>query len=164
MAHSAPSAGATVLIRPATNKDRPRLVELCGALFREDGGARDQSTVVDWPAKNGDRYFRDLAVGSHGTCWVADDAGRVCGYLVGRMRPVSDMRTVRVAELEEMYVAPQWRCTGIGGKLVDAFFEWAHTHGADRAAVTAYATNERALAFYRRHGFAPRSVSLERPL
>jgi GNAT superfamily N-acetyltransferase len=156
--------GASVLIRPASNRDRPDLVGLCAALFREDGGRRDPSTVVDWPLSHGERYFRDLAVGTHGTCWVAEYGGQVCGYLVGRMRPDSDMRTVRVAELEEMYVAPDRRCAGIGGKLVDAFLEWARAAGADRAAVTAYATNERAQAFYRRHGFGPRSVSMERPL
>jgi GNAT superfamily N-acetyltransferase len=155
---------ATVLVRPATNKDRPDLVELCIALFREDGGVHDSSTVVNWPVANGDRYFRDLAVGSHGTCWVAEESGRVCGYLVGRMRPDSDMRTVRVAELEEMYVAPRWRCHGIGGQLVAAFLDWARAFGAHRVGVTAFASNERALAFYQRHGFAPRSVSLERPL
>jgi GNAT superfamily N-acetyltransferase len=154
----------TVTVRPATTKDRRHLVRLCVALFREDGGVHDPSTVVEWPVTHGEAYFRDLAVGSHGTCWVAEDSGRVCGYLVGRMRPTSDTRRVRVAELEEMYVAPRWRSTGVGSKLVDAFFEWAQTHGADRAAVTAFATNERALAFYRRRGFAPRSVSLERPL
>jgi GNAT superfamily N-acetyltransferase len=120
--------------------------------------------VVDWPVRHGEAYFRDLAVGNHGTCWVADESGRVCGYLVGRMRPRGDVRTVRVAELEEMYVAPDRRCAGIGGRLVAAFLDWARASGADRVAVTAYATNERALAFYRRHGFGPRSVSLERPL
>jgi GNAT superfamily N-acetyltransferase len=151
-------------VRAATMKDRSRLVELCAALFREDGGVHDPSTVVEWPVSHGEAYFRDLAVGSHGSCWVAVDAGQVCGYLVGRMRPDSDMRTVRVAELEEMYVRPESRSAGIGGKLVDAFLEWALAHGADRAAVTAFATNDRALAFYRRRGFAPRSVSLERPL
>jgi GNAT superfamily N-acetyltransferase len=156
--------GGSVLIRPATNRDRSDLIQLCAALFREDGGARDSSTVVDWPLTHGERYFRDLAVGDHGTCWVAEEDGQVCGYLVGRMRPDSDMRTVRVAELEEMYVAPEWRCAGIGAKLVDAFFEWARMSGADRAGVTAYATNDRALAFYRRNGFGPRSVSMERPL
>ena len=151
-------------VRPATIKDRADLVELCISLFREDGGIHDPSTVVDWPVRHGEKYFRDLAVGSHGTCWVAEDSGRVCGYLVGRMRPDSDMRTVRVAELEEMYVAPRSRSAGIGGKLVDAFLEWAQANGADRAAVTVFATNDRGLAFYRRRGFAPRSVSLERPL
>lgn len=159
MAHS-----ATVLVRPATNKDRSDLVGLCIALFREDGGVHDPSTVVDWPVAHGDRYFRELAVGTHGTCWVAEGAGRVCGYLVGRRRPDSDMRTVRVAELEEMYVAPDWRGRGVGGRLVGAFLDWAGEVGADRVAVTAFASNERALSFYRRHGFAPRSVSLERPL
>jgi len=154
----------TVHIRPATTRDRPHLVRLCTGLFREDGGVHDPSTVVDWPVVHGEAYFRDLAIGSHGTCWVAEDAGGVCGYLVGRMRPPSDTRNARVAELEEMYVAPSSRGAGIGARLVDAFFAWALANGADRAAVTAFARNERALDFYHRRGFAPRSVSLERPL
>jgi len=35
--------------------------------------------------------------------------------------------------------------------------------GVAELTVTAYAGNERALAFYARHGFAPRSVILARP-
>lgn len=153
-----------VEIRLAAAEDIPRLVELCAALFQEDGGTRDQSTVVDWPLENGTDYFEDVLAMASSACWVAVADDGVCGYLTGRFQRRTDMRTVRLVDLEAMYVEPSVRSAGIGGWLVASFLDWARELRADRVSVTAYAANERALSFYRRHGFTPRSVSLERPL
>jgi GNAT superfamily N-acetyltransferase len=56
------------------------------------------------------------------------------------------------------------RSAGIGALLVDEFAAWARDAGASTLQVTAYAANDRALAFYERIGFTPRSVVLARPL
>jgi ribosomal protein S18 acetylase RimI-like enzyme len=69
---------------------------------------------------------------------------------------------VRGAELESIHVYPQFRGSGIGSRLVEAFLAWAAEHGAVRASVTAYAANESAIRFYERHGFTVRSLVADR--
>ncbi len=62
-----------------------------------------------------------------------------------------------------MYVLEGYRGQGVGARLVDEFLGWAWSRGAERASVVvAYAANERAIRFYQRAGFRPKSVSLER--
>jgi len=64
--------------------------------------------------------------------------------------------------LESICVRENQRSSGVGTKLVEEFIGWAGSQGAGRVSVTAYAANERAIRFYERFGFRPRSVSLER--
>jgi GNAT superfamily N-acetyltransferase len=68
------------------------------------------------------------------------------------------------ADLESIFVVPDRRGDGVGAALVDAFAGWARQSDAAEVTVTAYAANERAVAFYARHGFRPRSVVLARQL
>ena len=68
------------------------------------------------------------------------------------------------AVLESIRVDPGARGTGVGTRLVEHFLAWARAKGAKRASVTAYAANDGAQRFYRRHGFAPMSVMLRREL
>ena len=61
-------------------------------------------------------------------------------------------------------MVPDHRGGGVGAALVGEFAGWAAERGADELTVAAYAANGRALAFYARHGFAPRTVILARSL
>jgi GNAT superfamily N-acetyltransferase len=148
-------------IRLASVDDLPAVVALSGGLFAEDGGLRDAYLDVQWPAREGHRYYRAVLTTRDAACWVAVRGGRTVGYLVARVNGPYPPRPVKVAELESVFVEPEHRGCGVGAGLVAAFAEWAAAAGAQRVAVTAYAANERAIAFYRRHGFEPKSVSLE---
>ncbi len=150
-----------VTIRTAAKADLDEVVALSIALFAEDAGQRDLYTDLGWPEREGREYFGGLLSGPSTRCWLAEVDGTICGSLVGRINRDSTVRPVRVAELESMYVRPEYRSAGVGAALVAEFFEWARSRGAQRAAVTAYAANDRAIAFYERNGFQPRSVHLE---
>ncbi len=138
-----------VRVRRAGEGDVPEVVGLSAALFREDAGQRDPSMNLDWPAEEGRGYFAGL---------------EAVGYLAGRLRDADTLRPVGVAELESMYVREGSRDSGVGARLVEEFLGWARERGAERASVTAYAANERAIRFYERLGFAARSLSLERKI
>jgi len=152
-------------IHVATADDIDDLVASVAGLFREDGGAHDSTMDTTWPAKNGAEYYGSV---------VDDDAvllalarsgdGRALGHLVGKFQPPSDIRLVPIAVLESIRTDPDVRGTGVGSKLVEHFLGWARAKGAKRASVTAFAANERAQRFYRRHGFAPMSVTMRSAL
>ena len=154
----------SVTIRRAGVEDVPTLVALSDGLFQEDAGQRDPFMNLAWPREEGAGYFHQRMRDERCLGLLALVEGQAVGYLLGYMKPASTLRPVSTTELESMYVSPGHRSQGIGQALVDRFLAWARKQGAERVSVTAYAANDRALAFYRRNGFAPKSVTLERGL
>ena len=150
--------------RKATDRDVPGVVECSAALFQEDAGARDPSIDVSWPRSYGPARFREMIDDADRLLLVAEAEGAVVGHLSGSLSHPSPMRPVTVATLMSMYLRPEWRSYGGGGLLVASFHEWARQNRADRVSVTAYAGNDRAIAFYRRNGFEPHALILESPL
>ena len=62
-------------------------------------------------------------------------------------------------ELISMWVAPVARGHGVGDALVNAVVEWAREQQASSLSLGVLEGNERAEAFYRRHGFVPFGTS-----
>ncbi|GHE29266.1 hypothetical protein GCM10017673_34670 [Streptosporangium violaceochromogenes] len=148
-------------IRRATTADLDGIVACSSALFAEDAGTRDPALNVNWPRERGPSWFAAALEDPGRLVMVAEDDGRVVGHLTGALTGPTSMRPVTVATLGSIYVRPTYRGRGIGSGLVAEFRAWAGGHGAQYAGVTAYASNEAAVRFYRRHGFAMRSVVLE---
>lgn len=150
-----------VQIRKATSDNIASLVELNFALFQEDAGQRDPYMNLNWPKEDGHEHFSKLVSGDDSVCLLATTREAVIGYLVGYLWNGGNLRPLKMAELESMYVRQNWRSRGVGSQLADEFMKWAKQKGAQRAAVTAYAANTLAIAFYRRLGFEPKSLTLE---
>jgi RimJ/RimL family protein N-acetyltransferase len=89
---------------------------------------------------------------------------RCVGFLTLRGGTLSRLR--HAAKLEVM-VAPQWRGHGVGKALLGAGIAWAEASSVlTKVGLAVFATNERALALYRRFGFSeegrrPREYRLE---
>jgi ribosomal protein S18 acetylase RimI-like enzyme len=149
------------VIRRAVEEDVSVIVEFNYALFQEDARQRDPFMNLNWPREEGHEYFSKLLKSEKSLGLLAEVDGQVVGYLIGYMMRSSTLRPVRLAELESMYVREEYRSRGIGQQLVERFLEWARGQGGERVSVTAYAANERAIAFYRKLGFAPKSLTLE---
>lgn len=152
---------ADVRIRPAVADDVDVIAALNAALFREDAGQHDPSRDQGWPQREGRSYFGGVLADQRCICYLAVCGDDAVGYLVGRLREGGGTRPLRLADLESMYVQERFRSQGVGAHLVARFLGWAGQHGADRAAVQAYAANERAIGFYHRIGFRPMVLSLE---
>ncbi|ELZ50006.1 GCN5-related N-acetyltransferase [Halorubrum coriense DSM 10284] len=91
-------------------------------------------------------------------------AGSVVGYvfvLPARMAMIWD-----AAVLNELYVAPDHRGTGVADDLIDAALALASDQDLplDRLVLDVDAANERARAFYDRHGFESWGELVARPL
>ena len=140
------------------------LVRLCSALFAEDAGSRDPFTDVGWPGVHGWDHFRSLISRSDALCLLAKSGRAPVGYLAGYVGEPTEIRPVRVAELQSLYVEAGSRGRGVGSALVEEFLAWAGVRMAGRVSVTAYASNDAAVRFYRLSGLGPKSVTLEMPL
>ena len=149
-----------IAVRTATAADIDGLVASTAALFAEDGAARDRLRNPAWPGLHGRDWCAGLLADPDALVLVAAAGPEVVGHLVGNYAESSPMWLAPRAELVSMFVARQHRGDGVGGRLVAHFTGWARDRGAARIQVDAYAANESALRFYRRHGFAPLSESL----
>lgn len=154
----------TWTIRPATPADVPAVVTLCDALFQEDSGQRDPLMNHAWARQHGHAYFAGRLDDPRYVVLVAEHGGSVIGYLAGSTTAPGALRPVQSAELESMWVEPDWRGHGVGHALAEALLRWAHGQGAVWITVSAYAANIRAVAFYERLGFSAHTVTLGRRL
>jgi GNAT superfamily N-acetyltransferase len=151
-----------IQIRPASSADVDGFVASSVRLFAEDAGTYDDTVDVEWPRKHGAQRFLDGLDDPHRLVLVAVvPPGTVVGHLLGLVTEPTAMRPVRVATLQSLYVLGAHRGGGVGARLVNEFRQWARGRDSDRLEVTAYAGNDGALRFYRRHGFAAQSVLLE---
>jgi GNAT superfamily N-acetyltransferase len=69
-----------------------------------------------------------------------------------------------VAHLVSVYVTPSLRGTGLFDALAQAVFDWARARGCTEIRLEVALANARALAAYRRLGFAPTGYSQPHPL
>lgn len=103
-----------------------------------------------------------------GSCFlVAEAPGRLLGYAFGQIH-LNDERSVfpasvRIFELEELYVVPNERRRGIGGALLDGVLAAARVQGVRHFLVYSAARPiDPVIQFYRSRGFAPWSVQMFR--
>jgi GNAT superfamily N-acetyltransferase len=150
-----------IVIRRALPEDVPGLVDSSAALFAEDGVTRDRLRDPQWPQDHGRPWIEGLLASPDALVLVAAGRdGTVVGHLIGHFNASSPMWTGPRSELVSTYVSPAHRGRGIGGRFVADFLGWSRDRGAERFHVSAYAANEDAVRFYRRHGFAPLSIEL----
>jgi len=122
-----------IVIRAGRKSDAPAL----GAIHRHSRIAAMPWLPVLHSAEE-DAEFLGTVVLARQKVWVAEDpTGEPVGFAA-----VSD------GMLNHLYVAPTWQGRGVGSALLEA----ART-GMDRLELWVFQRNERARAFYRRHGF-----------
>lgn len=66
--------------------------------------------------------------------------------------------------VNNLYVRPERRDEGIGAKLLDAAEETFRTSGIETISLEALTANDAARRFYRRQGYTPHRVELEKEL
>ncbi|MDY0097394.1 MAG: GNAT family N-acetyltransferase [Candidatus Dojkabacteria bacterium] len=121
----------------------------------------DKDIDLNWPFSDaGTEYYKELAGGTYGKCYVAEEDGKAVGYIALGFKDWG-YRTGKHVELENMGVLPEYRSKGIGRLLVDKAKEWARSVNATKLYVSAYWGNTGARNFYEREGFEPIDQGLE---
>jgi GNAT superfamily N-acetyltransferase len=153
----------TIRIDAATKDDVADILASAEALVAMDAGVHDAAaTNRDWGRQNGIAYCTSLLDSDDTVVLLARDGDQVVGHLVGRLYGPGSLHPVLMADLESIHVYPGHRGRGVGEQFMTAFLAWAREKAAARVTVTAYAANEGARRFYARHGFAVRSVTMDR--
>jgi len=154
-------------IAPADRADRADAKRLFAALHIYNAGLDPRFALsVDW-GYHLDLALDRLAAGVVGMGVLTRDrynenAIGLAFAEVHRGAPLWAMRDW--LELADLYVEPAWRGTGLAAALTERVEEWGRMRAIDVVQLYVTATNERALAFYRKGGFQPAQYILRKPL
>lgn len=85
---------------------------------------------------------------------VAEERGKILGY-------AGMYLTLEEGEITNVAVAPQERCRGVGGMLMDAIKREAERRNLARLVLEVRTSNESAIRLYERKGFHNRGVRKE---
>lgn len=114
------------LIRLATSNDVPALLVLARRMYEESQFTAWCGFSEDSVTRHIDRLFKD----ADSTFLVDERDGRIAGFITGHVRPVFfDHNTIQGIE-DNWYVAPAYRRTSSGIRLLQVFLGWAKQSGA----------------------------------
>jgi GNAT superfamily N-acetyltransferase len=141
-----------IKIREASVSDIPALCNLLTILFTQEA---DFTPDLD-------KQFRALKTiienASIGRTYCADNKGKVIG-MVSVLFTVSTAEGGAAAWMEDLIVHADYRCQGVGLKLVRRAVEGARSVGCTRITVLTDATNSSAIRFYEHDGFVRSSMT-----
>ena len=146
-------------VRCARPRDVPQLLALVRRYWQFEG-------LGTFDALRLEVLLQELiGSGTRGQVWVAERAGRLCGYLV-LVYVVSLEHQGLMAEIDEFFVLPEARGAGIGGALLAAAEAALERAGCVRLQLQLAVTNDAARAFYTRRGYQERAGYglLDKPL
>jgi len=126
------SDGGPVVIRKALLSDFDKIVEVESSSFKRP---YPPTLLLSLLHLHSDMFY------------VALVDGEVVGYVVGARRRDGSGHVISIA------VKPEWRRRGIGVKLMEALLDAFKERGLKRALLEVAASNEEAVAFYKRLGF-----------
>ncbi|HEX8250477.1 MAG TPA: GNAT family N-acetyltransferase [Pyrinomonadaceae bacterium] len=143
-----------MFIRPAVKRDVPFVFRLQQRMAEEDGIYGFAAETVEYLEKAINPYFL-----------IAESGGEIIGFINGDICLSDGLAVVpkdeKYLEIENLYVAPEFRKQGVGGGLVDEVLLKARKDGAVYATLYSSVKNLRGiLRFYERHGFQSWSVEM----
>jgi len=159
------AAGSVWDIRAIEPGDRADAKELFLKLHTYNAGLDPRFALsADW-----ERFFdagldRALTGGAGMGLLAREGAGgRAVGLVLAAMHRDAPLWAVRDwLELEDVYIEPAWRGTGLAAALVARVEEWARATGVDTVQLYVTASNARALAFYDKEAFHPAQLILRK--
>ncbi|MEN8245521.1 MAG: GNAT family N-acetyltransferase [Thermodesulfobacteriota bacterium] len=147
-------------IRTASMKDVDAIIELSSQLCINEHNFYDNTVDIHFPKNYQGKFKRNMRNG-FGLVIVAIDFGNIEGYLIGSISKTEDYRNIdKIAEIDSMFVKPNFRSQGVGIMFVNQFIEWAKAQ-AKRVKVVVSAKNNRGIKFYRKAGFIDHEIVLE---
>ena len=142
----------SLAVRPAQADDAESLITLRLAYFQSqlDIGLLDALIDVTAHVRSG---TPGLLATSRARVIVAEREGLLAGYAIAAFRVVPGARQPSVCSIDEVFVSPQFRGTGLSRPLVASLLGEAVLRGADRTQIRVLVGNPKARALWERLGF-----------
>jgi GNAT superfamily N-acetyltransferase len=132
----------------ATAADIPALCELLSILFSQEQEFTPNPQIQS-------RALQEILENpSIGHIFVARQEGEIIG-MVSLLYTISTALGGKVALLEDMIVAPEYRNSGVGSQLLKHAIRFANQTDCQRITLLTDSDNKSAQNFYQRHGFTP---------
>jgi ribosomal protein S18 acetylase RimI-like enzyme len=152
-----------MIIRLARKDEVKKLQELNDKAF-VDNPEYDADLVPGWGlSKQGEIYFTDLLNNPKDCCFVAEDKGKLVGYITA-IPKIFESRKSKYIEIHNLGIIAEYRRRGIGKKLMDKCLTWAKNKEFQKVFLICFSNNNEALAFYKNYGFSEIYVSLEKDI
>jgi ribosomal protein S18 acetylase RimI-like enzyme len=151
-------------IRRATRDDIPVLCDLSGAIQEGHREAHPDYFKPHEVTPMMIAEYEAQLVDANTYVYIGEVDGTVVGHIIAQIidRPENSyMYAVRYLYVAEMGVFKAYRSAGYGEQLMQHVFELAKSLGMSRVILNVWAFNERAIAFYKRQGFAFRDMRME---
>lgn len=152
-----------IQIKPAKKEDWKIIQKLNNEVFISDA-ANDDDLDLNYPfSRRGISYYKRLASGKYGKCFIAYFHETPTGYVAIAVKDFG-YRKSKYVEVENIGVDPQYRSQGIGKLLMNAAENWAKEQKATKLYVSAYWDNKRAIGFYKKIGFYEIGLELDKKI
>ncbi len=136
-------------VRPARVADATQLADAYAVAWREAySGIIPALTLERMIIRRSSPWWREAL--SRRPVLVLDVGGTVAGY--ASFAPGNSRGHPNAAEVQELYLRPEYQGIGLGGRLFTAVVKRIKARGYSRVLVRALADNDRANGFYARRG------------
>ena len=145
------------IIRKAETKDAKQYVELNNLVWRDaykhifpEEVFLDRESRAKYKIENFDSIYYN---NHEGIAYVAEDDGRIVAIMLGRI--LSDYEYFRnqgYADLQALYVHPDFQGNGLAGKMKNIFIDWAKENGAEKFVIGVLKDNKKARTVYEKWG------------
>lgn len=145
------------MVRKAVEADAAALAELAARTFSDAFGAQNtpQDLALHLARSYGPELQRAELVNPDVTTFLAESNGQPIGFAQVRVGSApACVTTTMPVELMRFYVARDWHGRGVAQQLMQAAVTEAERRGGTAFWLGVWEKNPRAIAFYRKSGFA----------
>lgn len=151
--------GEDIVIRKAKIEDLKDIQTLNNKLFEYEYEGWDKDLKLRWPFDEaGTNYFLDMI--NNKFVYIAIDNDKPIGYLAGNAKAEASYNTIKIAEIDNMFVESEYRGKDIGTMLINKFKDYCVENGITTFKVNASAPNSKAIEFYKKNGFKEHDINL----
>lgn len=145
------------MIRTATSADAALVAALAERTFREAFAAQNPPDEMDRHCREhfGEAIQKDEIAAPERLTLLVEPQGRVAGFAQLRWaEPPGCVAGAAPGEVQRFYLLQEFHGTGLATGLMTACLAALRARGSDVAWLGVWEENPRAIAFYRRQGFA----------